>query len=262
MQDRLYYLRLLKELNSFRVYQMRHSDTAALFSSPVSIKCENCSFDLKEIDSIPRLVYELKEKYPDRYEILTDAFCQLFPNIQSIDVRELDLREICDIRPASALPFTRKERIYSVYVNDANLNQPLNVSVLSDGARRVLLMLTAAVFADTEGYQLLEIGEPENSVHPGLLQNFLNALSQLAGNCRILISTNSPYIAECLSPESIYIGRKESGGPAGFSGIKRSKVRELLSDCRRCVSHSAALFLICSQEARTTGAILSGYLED
>ena len=136
MQDRLYYLRLVKELNSFRIYQGRHSDTAMLFSSLVSIKSENYSFDLNQPDSIPRMVYELKEKYPDKYEILTDAFCQLFPNIRSIDVRELDFWKLHDIKPASDLPFTMKHKIYSMYVNDVNLNQPLNVSVLSDGARR------------------------------------------------------------------------------------------------------------------------------
>ena len=41
------------------------------------------------------------------------------------------------------------------------------------------------------------------------------------------MAARSPYIAQCLSPEALYTGRTESGGPAGFSGIKGSKVREL-----------------------------------
>lgn len=123
-------------------------------------------------------------------------------------------------------------------------------------------MLTAAVFADTEGYQLLEIGEPENSVHPGLLQGFLDALSQLAGNCRILISTNSPYIAECLSPEALYIGRQESSGHARFSGIKRSKVRDFLDECRRCGESLGGLVFDLLSGSADDRAILSGYLED
>jgi predicted ATPase len=261
-QDGLYYLELLKELNAFRVYEIRHPDTAVLFSSPAAMERDGCSFDLKERGSIPRLLCELREKYPERYMMLTDAFCQLFPDIEGIDARAMDLREFCGIRPASAPPFTRKERVCSVYVSDANLNQPLDISVLSDGAGRVLLMLTAAVFADTEGYQLLEIGEPENSVHPGLLQNFLNALSQLAGNCRILISTNSPYIVECLSPEALYIGRQESSGHARFSGIKRSKVRDFLDECRRCGESLGGLVFDLLSGCADDRAILSGYLED
>ena len=66
-------------------------------------------------------------------------------------------------------------------MSDVSLRQPPDVSVLSDGAVRVLLMLTAAVFADAEWYPLLGIEKPENSIHPGLLQNFLGALPGLPG---------------------------------------------------------------------------------
>lgn len=262
MQDRLYYLRLVKELNSFRVYQERHSDTAMLFSSLVSIKSENYSFDLNQPDSIPRMVYELKEKYPDRYEILTDAFCQLFPNIQSIDVRELDFWKLHDIKPASDLPFTMKHKIYSMYVNDVNLNQPLNVSVLSDGARRVFLMLTAAIIADIEGLPLIAIEEPENSIHPGLLQNYLNVLSQLAGSCRILMASHSPYIIQYVNPADIYIGRPNSAGLARFSRIKSSKIKELMNDSRQSDESVGDYIFDLLSGSADDAAILLGYLED
>ena len=118
-------------------------------------------------------------------------------------------------------------------MSDVSLSQPPDVSVLSDGAVRVLLMLTAAVFADAEGHQLPGIEEPENSIHPGLLLNFLGALPQPAGSSRILMAANSPYIVERVSPEVLYIGRTESGGPAVFSGIKGPKAREFPGECRR-----------------------------
>ena len=135
MQDGLYYHELLKELNAFRVYEIRHPDTAALFSSPAAMERDGCSFDMKERGSIPRLLCELSEKYPERYMMLTDAFRTLFPDIEGIDARAMDLREFCGIRPASAPPFTRKERVCSVYVSDANLNQPLDISVLSSSSK-------------------------------------------------------------------------------------------------------------------------------
>jgi len=47
------------------------------------------------------------------------------------------------------------------------------------------------------------------------------------------MAAHSPYIVECVSPEALYIGRTESGGPAGFSGIIGSKVRELPGECRQ-----------------------------
>ena len=226
------------------------------------MKAENYSFDLDQIDSIPRMVYELRQKYPEKYEILTDAFCQLFPNIQGIDVREVDFWKLHDIKLAENLPFTMKHKIYSMYVTDVNLNQPLNVGVLSDGARRVFLMLTTAIIADTEGLSLIEIEEPENSIHPGLLQNYLNVLSQLAGNCRILMASHSPYIVEYVNPEDIYIGRPDNDGLARFSKIKNSKVRELLEDSRKSdESAGDYIFDLLSGSDDDIG-ILLGYLEE
>ena len=113
--------------------------------------------------------------------MLTDAFRRLFPDIECIDAGEHDVRELPGIRAASALPFAMKDRVCPACVSDVSLIQPHDVRVLSDGAWRVLLMLTAAVFADAEGHSLPGIEEPENSIHPGLLQNFLSALPSLPG---------------------------------------------------------------------------------
>ena len=116
-----------------------------------------------------------------RYAMLTDAFRRLFPDIEGIDAGAPDVRELPGIRAASALPFTMKDRVCPACVSGVSLSQPPDVSVLSDGAGRVLLLQTAAVFADTEGYKLPGIEEPENFIHPGQLQNFLGALPGLPG---------------------------------------------------------------------------------
>lgn len=55
---------------------------------------------------------------------------------------------------------------------------------------------------------------------------------------------------------------QESGGLAGFSGIKRSKVRELLSDCRRGGESVGGYIFELLSGSDDDRAILSGYLED
>jgi len=116
-----------------------------------------------------------------RYAMLTDAFRRLFPNIEGIDAVEPDVRELPGIRAASAFPSAMKDRVCPACVSGVSISQPPDVSVLSDGAGRVLLMLTAAALADAEGDPLPGIEEPENSAHPGLLQNFMGALPGLQG---------------------------------------------------------------------------------
>lgn len=60
---------------------------------------EKEEFDLNSIDSIPRTMYKLKNKYPEKYRILESAFLQLFPNITEIDVKEIDIGQLHDINP-------------------------------------------------------------------------------------------------------------------------------------------------------------------
>ena len=260
--DGLYYLWLVKELNSCRVYQERHFDTSMMFLSPVAIKSEEYSFDLNQGDSIPHMVYELQQKCPDKYEMLTDAFCQLFPNIEKIDVQELDFWTSHNLKPVVNPPFTMKHKIYSIYVDDVNLNQPINFSVMSDGVKRVFIMLTAAIIADIEGLSRIEIEEPENSIHPALLQSYLNVLSQLAGNCRILMASHSPYIVDYVDTADIYIGRPNNDGLARFSRIKSSKVKELLKDSKQSNESAGGYIFDLLSGSDDDADMLLGYLED
>jgi len=78
------------------------------------------------------------------------------------------------------------------------LNQSIDFARRSDGCKRVLIMLTRAVWADKKKLPLIAFEEPENSVHPALMQDYLSILSQLSGDCKIILTSHSPYIIECL----------------------------------------------------------------
>ena len=264
--DSLYYYWLVRELNSFGVqgvYLERHFDTRRLFlPSGTILKSENYSFNLNQLDFIPRMVYQLKKEYKGKYDILIDAFRQLFPNIHSIDVRETEYSPSYLMNMPLDLPFTMKYASYSMFVNDVNLNQPINFSVLSDGARRVFLMLTVAIVADMTGVSLIEIEEPENSIHPALLQSYLNVLSQFAGNCRILISSHSPYIVQYVNTADIYIGRPNRSGLAQFSRIKNSKIKELLEDCKQSDESVGGYIFDLLSGSDDDAALILGYLEN
>ena len=63
-QDSLYCRELLCGLGSFRVSEVRHQDTAGMFSSAVPIKPDSpASGGLSQPGSIPRALCELREKY-------------------------------------------------------------------------------------------------------------------------------------------------------------------------------------------------------
>ena len=117
-----------------------------------------------------------------------------------------------------------------MYVQDTNLNQPLDFLGMSDGAKRVFLMLTYIILAKINGYHLIVLEEPENSIHPSLLQSYLSILSELSGECRIVVSSHSPYIIQYVNTNYIYIGKPNSNGIADFSRIDSKRMKYLLTD--------------------------------
>ena len=261
MLDNLYYHDLVEMINGISVYVERHFDTVSMFSQGTGTEFED-PFNLSHIDNIPRIIYKLKQQYPDKYDTLMDAFLQLFPNIQELDVREIDLGKQHHMGVSEKIPFTISDKVYSMYVKDRNLNQPINISSLSDGARRVFLMLTYTIIADIEGLSLIAMEEPENSIHPGLLQSYLNVLSQLAGNCRILIASHSPYIIQYVNTADIYIGKPNDKGMAEFARINPAKVNILLKDSMKNSNSVGDYIFDLLSGGEDDTAVLLDYLED
>ena len=91
---------------------------------------------------------------------------------------------------------------------------------MSDGAKRILLLLTFVVLAELNNYDLICIEEPENSIHPGLLRKFLYTISELSGNTKLLFSSHSPYLINYMQPENLYLGLPNSNGVATFKKLK------------------------------------------
>ena len=229
-EDNLYYHAIIHELNSFNVHLESHLDASKFYLQDPLIPTDHSRLNLNSLTNIPRTIYTLKKEYPEKYEILEDAFLQLFPNIESIDVKEIDIGEVHNIKLSKDAPYIVSNKVYSIFVQDKNLNQPMDFRTMSDGAKRVFLILTCTSIADINNISLIEFEEPENSVHPGLLQSYLRALYQLAGSCRILVASHSPYIVQYLNTENIYVGKPNNQGLAKFSRIENRKINQFMRD--------------------------------
>ncbi|MCD7811796.1 MAG: AAA family ATPase [Ruminococcus sp.] len=228
--DDIYYIPIIEELNHISVYVERHLDASFSYTkNPLVIKNSNQSI-LLDFSDVPRVIYHLKEKHNNMYELLKDAFMQLFPNITNITVQEFDINHNHGIEIDSNAPYTISDKVFSIFVQDKNLNQPLDFNSMSDGAKRVFLMLTVAIVANIENMTLIAFEEPENSIHPSLLQGYLRVLTQLAGDCKIIVASHSPYIIEYVTTENIYIGKPNPYGLADFYKINAKKVKRLERD--------------------------------
>ncbi len=230
--DDLYYIDIINQINNVNFYKERHLDASIAYDpDPFIIKGLD-ELELNGIENIPRAIYFLKKTYEDKYTLLINAFKQLFPGISNIEVKEYKLEQErkAQIKLAENIPILYADSIYTMLVKDDLLFQPLSFDRLSDGAKRIFLMLTYAVIADIKGFSLIAIEEPENSIHPKLLQNYLDILSQLLNKCKIIFTSHSPYIIQYMKPSNIYIGLNRADGSVDFRKIAAKKENLLYKD--------------------------------
>lgn len=228
--DQLYFLELVKQLNSIMVYVDHHLDASRSYCPDFLIRTDLDEFDIMGIENIPRTIFYLKREYPEKYGLLKDAYLQLFSNFTDFDVAEIALKAKIKITHNMDIPFDVCDKLYDIKVSDMTLVQPISFEKLSDGAKRMFLMLTFAVIADIRGLPLIAFEEPENSLHPSLLQSFLLVITQLTENCKIIITSHSPYMLQYISPSSIYIGMPNKKYLAAFRRVPNTKVALLLRD--------------------------------
>ena len=232
--DQLYFEELVRQLNSLKVYVDHHLDASDSYDPNFLIRTDLDELDIAGILNIPRTVFYLKREYPAKYELLKDSYLQLFPNFADFDVTEIAMGAEMNIKIEhnENIPIDICDKLYDIIVRDTALIRPVSFGNLSDGAKRIFLMLTFAVVADIKGLPLIAFEEPENSLHPSLLQSFLLVITQLTENCKIIITSHSPYMLQYIHPSSIYIGMPNEKNLAKFRRVVNSKVPALLRDVR------------------------------
>lgn len=253
INDDTTYLKILKELNNIKFIVEDHLDAKESYNfDPIQYNGD------KSIN-VPRIIWELKEKNPSDYDMLIDCFKQLFPNITKIHCREYSInhkgKNFSDVDPNILF----NDNIYALSITDSTLIRPISFNYLSDGTKRVFLTLVTAIMANINHSSVLALEEPENSIHPKLLQNYISILDSISGECKLVFTSHSPYLVECIDLEGIVIGLPSKTGQADFRYINKSK--KIMEDAysEGC---SVGDFIFSSLSFENTAEMLDEYLSD
>lgn len=229
--DGLFYNAIIKELLNINVYVDRHFDTDSGYGITFMSEQELTDLTLKPEVNIPKTLYRIKNDYPDKYELLCNAYKSLFPSVKDLEVQEFSSKmpNIIIKDGNNDIP-SFSDKVYILYVNDDNLSYHINFMAMSVGERRILLLLTFVVLAQINNYDLICIEEPENSINPNLLKRFLYTIKELSEDTKILYSSHSPYLINYMEPENIYLGLPTDNGVATFKKIKTNtnNIKKLL----------------------------------
>ncbi len=228
--DELYYAGIIRKLNSMKFYMENNLD-AKIFYRPDPIIRKGIGDMTIDAENLPRVIYHLRENHKERYELLKNVYMSLFPDIEDIIVKQYSIKKaLKNKKMPDDVPFIVANSIHVLYVKDKSLIQPIDFAMMSDGAKRVFMILTRIIVASVGNISLIAIEEPENSVHPKLFQAYMQIISQLLDDCKVIITSHSPYIVSYLDPLWIHVGMNRNSGVAEFFTFKKSGQKQLQQD--------------------------------
>ncbi|WP_165247320.1 AAA family ATPase [Adlercreutzia sp. ZJ141] len=202
---------------------------------------ESGVFSLAERD-LPHSLFELKKKYPSKYDEFQSIVCELFPEIVNIDVvssqlqpeqkqqiadRTQQFQETVSSDSDTPVPYRIRDEVYRIFVTSSHLNQPVSVTRMSDGTKRVIWLVARSVMADIAGVGCLGVEEVETGIHPRMMQDLLESLREVLGETKIILTSHSPHLIQCLPFNSIYVGIPNDNGVASFATFKVDSVNGL-----------------------------------
>ncbi len=227
--DEIYYASIIRKLNSMKFYMENNLD-AKSFYRPDPIIRKGIGDMTIDAENLPRVIYHLRENHRDRYNLLKNVYTLLFPDVENIIVRQYSIKGLGNNKMPDDAPFIVANSIHVLYVKDKSLVQPIDFEMMSDGAKRVFMILTRIIVASINNISLIAIEEPENSVHPKLFQAYMQIISQLLDDCKVIITSHSPYIISYLNPSWIHVGMNRNPGVAEFFAFKKSGQKQLQQD--------------------------------
>ena len=157
-------------------------------------------------DNLPNVIQYLQEQHPERLKNILQTICRRVPKLEKVDAEMLaDGRLLLQIKDA---PFTR----------------PIMAKFASDGTLKMLAYL--AVLFDPVPPQLVGIEEPENQLHPRLLQELAEECRSASSRTQLMVTTHSPFFVNGLKPDELRVfyrdekGYTQARSVASMRGIK------------------------------------------
>jgi predicted ATPase len=92
---------------------------------------------------------------------------------------------------------------------------------ISDGTLRLLGFVTAM----SMNHSLVAFEEPENCVHPHLLETLVDMMRK--ADCQVIVTTHSPYLLSHVRPEEVIVVWREMGEEGLETKVKRPSEEEL-----------------------------------
>jgi predicted ATPase len=162
-------------------------------------------------DNLPNVIQYLRGQHPERLDHIFEIL-----RLRILRLEKVDAELLLDGR-------------LLLLIKDAPFDEPILAKFASDGTLKMLAYLT--LLYDPDPPPLIGIEEPENQLHPRLLPQLAEECRSAAGRSQLMITTHSPFFADGLLPEELWVLYRDE---KGFTRAKRSAdiqgVREFMEE--------------------------------
>jgi len=143
-------------------------------------------------DNLPNVIQYLREQYPQRLDTILHRLSERVPRLERVDA---------DVMQDGRL---------LLQIKDAPFERPIMAKYASDGTLKMLAYLT--VLYDPDPPKLVGIEEPENQLHPRLLQNLAEECRNASARTQLMVTTHSPFFVNGLSPNELWVLYRDDDG--------------------------------------------------
>jgi len=162
-------------------------------------------------DNLANVIQYLAEMHGDRLEKIFEVLRRRVPRID---------RVLAETMPDGRL---------LLQIKDAPFNHPILARFASDGTLKMLAYLV--LLYDPSPPPFIGIEEPENFLHPRLLQELAEECRAASARTQLLVTTHSPFFLNALRPEEVRIlWRNEQGYTETRRASDLPGVREFIAN--------------------------------
>ncbi len=173
------------------------------------------------------------QNYPDEFNGIKQTCRDVLPGVAEILFQPDQAPETAVRSESGATTYTREASKISVGVGETHFRKPIAISRMSDGELAFLALVSLIVAPDELTPSLLCIEEPENHLHPHLLEILVELLNQRQlqpGAPQIISTTHSPLLVDKLTIDDLIVTER-TGGSTRFSRPSSKKyLKKVLSD--------------------------------
>ncbi|MBI4560730.1 MAG: AAA family ATPase [Candidatus Rokubacteria bacterium] len=161
----------------------------------------------REGENISAVIHSLQSEFGERFEEIADLLKSGIPEVRRLFTR-----------------LTEQGKTY-VSLEEKGLSLSIPAWAISEGTLRLLAHL--AIVSSPEAPTLACFEEPENCIHPHLLELVVDVLKSSSKRMQVLITTHSPYLLNLVrNPESLIVVEKGEGEtvckPVKDEGVKEA----------------------------------------